>query len=57
MISEIKPGTAAAKAHVPQERETLAVFLANSTINGLMAQEVMNMAEVTTTPWYSIFIR
>ena len=47
----------AATAHVPQERETLAVFLASSTTRGLMAQEVMNMAEVMTVAWYSIFIR
>ncbi len=42
MIKERRPGTIAAKAHIPQDMEMLAVFLANSTIKGLGAIEVMN---------------
>jgi hypothetical protein len=47
------PGITPARACILQRMVILAVFLAGSMRSGLAACEVLNMAEVAMTAWYS----
>ena len=57
MASEIRPGSTAASAQVPQLISTLAVCRARTVTNVLGAHEVKNIAEVMVLPANAVLMR